>query len=71
MTQVGPRQFWTEIEDLRREWDAAGRPDRGRWVLTVDPTGRTALHLDGRPLSSCSCPASDQTAAAVIGTNGA
>ncbi len=68
VTQAGPRQLWTEIEDLHRAWDAAGRPDRSRWDLTVDRAGRTALHLDGRPLSSRSYPEPNRPA--VIGTGG-
>ncbi len=49
LTQAGPRRLWTEVEDLDREWTAAGRPDRGRWRLLIDPAGAITLRLDEQP----------------------
>jgi len=68
VTQAGPRQLWDEIEELHRRWTAAGRPDRDRWTVSVDPAGAATLRLDGRPVPAGS--PRERTAAA-IGTGGA
>jgi protein-L-isoaspartate(D-aspartate) O-methyltransferase len=61
VTQAGPRRLWDEIEALHATWTAAGRPDRSRWRVLVDPTGATTLRIDENPPVDAR---SEQTAAA-------
>lgn len=69
LIQAGPRQLWGEIEELHQAWDTAGRPDRDRWTLTVDPAGHITLRLDRGPMPGGSPP--DRAPAAVVGAGGA
>ncbi|MFF4948669.1 methyltransferase domain-containing protein [Streptomyces chattanoogensis] len=38
--QYGPRNLWDEVEAAWHHWDAAGRPGRDRFGLTVDGDGQ-------------------------------
>ncbi|MGH3624932.1 MAG: ATP-grasp peptide maturase system methyltransferase [Sciscionella sp.] len=49
--QGGSRRLWDEIETAHREWTRLGRPDRGRFGLTVGPHGHT-VWLD-EPSNAC------------------
>ena len=44
--QAGPRRLWDELTPILDTWQAAGRPDIGRFGLTVHRDGRHVLWLD-------------------------
>ncbi|MFB7496807.1 methyltransferase domain-containing protein [Streptomyces sp. NPDC056161] len=44
--QSGPRRLWDEVERALTWWAERGRPDLGRFGLTVGPDGATRAWLD-------------------------
>ncbi|GAB2582417.1 methyltransferase domain-containing protein [Streptomyces capparidis] len=50
--QCGPRRLWAELEAAHRWWTDAGRPEVGRFGLTVTATGEhTWLDTPAQPLT--------------------
>ncbi|MFE3553727.1 methyltransferase [Streptomyces sp. NPDC059193] len=44
--QFGPRRLWDEITGAHAWWSAAGRPDAGRYGMTITSDGRHTAWLD-------------------------
>lgn len=46
VVQAGPRRVWDAIESGYAQWEDAGRPEWGRFGLSVPPTGPQVVWLD-------------------------